>query len=109
MSDKNDDTAAYAMEHRDINNIIKQNGDYVKAMGQEFFDDLGAKHEPKYMWIGCADARCPANELMVRIISKLVVITAYEQLLAFGIARERTGLVAHFFIFPCLVDSFYGN
>jgi hypothetical protein len=76
MTDKKDETAAYAMEHRDINNIIEQNQDYVKAMGPEFFDDLGAKHTPKYMWIGCADARCPANELMVRIIAKLVVTIA---------------------------------
>jgi hypothetical protein len=78
-------------------------------MGPELFDDPGAKHTPKYMWIGCADARCPANELMVHIIAKPVVITAYEQLLAFWIVRERTGLVTHFFTFPFLVDSFYGN
>jgi hypothetical protein len=95
MPDYNDGTK-YAMEHRDISNIIKQNGDYVKAMGQDFFDDLGAKHEPKYMWIGCADARAPANELMVRTIRKLVVIIAHEQLVAFGIVRERSRLVAHF-------------
>jgi hypothetical protein len=108
MPDYNDGTK-YAMENRDINNIIKQNGDYVKAMGQEFFDDLGAKHEPKYMWIGCADARAPANELMVRAIAKLVATIANEQLVAFGIVQERSRLIVHFVTLPFLADSFYGN
>jgi len=29
-----------------------------------FFDSLGSTHKPPYMWIGCADARVPANEIM---------------------------------------------
>jgi hypothetical protein len=66
MPQYNDGTA-YALENTDIQNILKQNKEYVNSMGQEFFDDLGSKHQPKYMWIGCADARAPANELMVRI------------------------------------------
>jgi hypothetical protein len=66
MPDYNDGTD-YALKNRDIKNILKQNEDYVGAMGQSFFDDLGSKHQPKYMWIGCADARAPANELMVRV------------------------------------------
>jgi hypothetical protein len=64
MPDYNDGTE-YALNNRDIKNILRQNEDYVQAMGQDFFDDLGSKHQPKYMWIGCADARAPANELMV--------------------------------------------
>jgi hypothetical protein len=66
MPEYNDGTE-YAMNNRDIKNILKQNEDYVEAMGQSFFDDLGSKHQPKYMWIGCADARAPANELMVSV------------------------------------------
>jgi hypothetical protein len=63
---KYNDGTEYALRNTDIDNILKQNREYVAAMGQEFFDDLGSKHKPKYMWIGCADARAPANELMVR-------------------------------------------
>ena len=59
------DGTEYAMQNCDIKNILEQNEEYVQAMGQDFFDDLGSKHRPKYMWIGCADARAPANELMV--------------------------------------------
>ena len=29
-----------------------------------FFNELGSGHKPSYMWIGCADARVPANEIM---------------------------------------------
>ena len=59
------DGTEYAMNNRDINNILEQNKAYVDALGAEFFEGLGAKNEPKYMWIGCSDARAPANELMV--------------------------------------------
>lgn len=30
----------------------------------DFFKVLAAEHKPKYLWIGCADARVPANELL---------------------------------------------
>ena len=60
------DGTEYALRNTDINNILKQNKEYVENMGPAFFDDLGSKHQPKYMWIGCADARAPANEIMVR-------------------------------------------
>ena len=59
------DGSDYAMDNRDINNILEQNKAYVEALGPAFFEDLGAKNEPKYMWIGCSDARAPVNELMV--------------------------------------------
>jgi len=30
----------------------------------EYFRKLAAQHEPRYLWIGCADARVPANEIL---------------------------------------------
>lgn len=65
MPSYNDGTE-YALKHVDISNILSQNKEFVETMGPEFFEDLGSKHQPKYMWIGCADARVPANVLMVR-------------------------------------------
>jgi hypothetical protein len=65
---KLNDGTDYAVKNTDIDNILKQNEEYCTAMGQSFFDDLGSKHQPKYMWIGCADARAPANELMVSFL-----------------------------------------
>lgn len=29
----------------------------------EYFEKLAAEHKPKYLWIGCADARVPANQI----------------------------------------------
>jgi hypothetical protein len=65
MPSYNDGTE-YALKHADISNILSQNREFVETMGPDFFEDLGSKHQPKYMWIGCADARVPANVLMVR-------------------------------------------
>jgi len=30
----------------------------------DYFKRTGSTHQPKYLWIGCADARVPANEIM---------------------------------------------
>jgi carbonic anhydrase len=30
----------------------------------DYFKKLAAQHAPKYLWIGCADARVPANEIL---------------------------------------------
>lgn len=30
----------------------------------EYFKKLAAQHAPRYLWIGCADARVPANEIL---------------------------------------------
>lgn len=30
----------------------------------DYFNKLAAQHAPKYLWIGCADARVPANEIL---------------------------------------------
>ena len=30
----------------------------------DYFRKLAAQHVPKYLWIGCADARVPANEIL---------------------------------------------
>ena len=34
------------------------------AEAPKLFDDLKMPHNPKIMWIGCSDARVPANELI---------------------------------------------
>ena len=30
----------------------------------DYFNKLAAQHAPRYLWIGCADARVPANEIL---------------------------------------------
>jgi len=38
--------------------------DKMKAGDPEFFERLSAQQSPKYLWIGCADSRVPANQLI---------------------------------------------
>lgn len=36
----------------------------VKARDPEFFEKLAKQQSPEFLWIGCADSRVPANEIM---------------------------------------------
>lgn len=36
----------------------------VRATDPDFFQRLAAQQVPQYMWIGCADSRVPANEIL---------------------------------------------
>jgi len=36
----------------------------VKARDPEFFQKLAQQQTPQFLWIGCADSRVPANEIM---------------------------------------------
>jgi carbonic anhydrase len=36
----------------------------VRERDPEFFMKLSAQHFPRYLWIGCADSRVPANEIV---------------------------------------------
>ena len=38
--------------------------DAVKARDPEFFEKLAKQQSPQFLWIGCADSRVPANEIM---------------------------------------------
>ncbi len=46
--------------------LLENNRAWAAKMVRErpgFFTDLLAQQKPKYMWIGCADSRVPANEI----------------------------------------------
>lgn len=50
-----------------IDHLLKQNAAWAaqaREANPNFFSDLANGHFPKYLWIGCADARVPANELL---------------------------------------------
>ena len=36
----------------------------VKTVDPGFFDALASQQSPDYLWIGCSDARIPANEIL---------------------------------------------
>ncbi len=35
-----------------------------KAIDPDFFDNLASQQAPEYLWIGCADSRVPANQIL---------------------------------------------
>lgn len=50
-----------------LDNLLRQNrtwADSVEASEPGFFKSLSLQQAPQYFWIGCADSRVPANELV---------------------------------------------
>jgi len=45
----------------------------IKARDPYFFDTLARQQAPKYLWIGCADSRVPANEIVDLLPGELFV------------------------------------
>jgi carbonic anhydrase len=45
----------------------------IKARDPQFFDTLARQQAPKYLWIGCADSRVPANEIVDLLPGELFV------------------------------------
>ena len=51
----------------DLDELFASNRDWREArlkQDPDYFKKLAAQHAPKYLWIGCADARVPANEIL---------------------------------------------
>jgi carbonic anhydrase len=58
MADDNDN---------DLSNLFAQNAAWAQGMEKRspgFFTSLLTQQTPQYLWIGCADSRVPANELV---------------------------------------------
>lgn len=54
-------------DDRDLEPIFANNREWVKRMKREnhhMFSDFKKGHAPKILWIGCCDARVPANEII---------------------------------------------
>ena len=52
---------------RDIDKLLENNRAWARKMEASrpgFFTGLLAQQAPRYLWIGCADSRVPANELV---------------------------------------------
>ena len=61
MSDKKQDTRTTVRE------LFDKNRRWAESILQEdadFFQRLSQQQSPEYLWIGCADSRVPANEIM---------------------------------------------
>jgi carbonic anhydrase len=53
------------------NNRIWANG--IRERDADFFNKLATQQTPEYLWIGCADSRVPANELLGLLPGELFV------------------------------------
>ena len=54
-------------DDKNLNTLITANFAWSKRMVVEdpsFFDEIKKGHAPKILWIGCSDARVPANEII---------------------------------------------
>ena len=60
----------------DLQQLIENNARWAEAILQEdpnFFSKLAKQQEPEYLWIGCSDARVPANEIVGMLPGDLFV------------------------------------
>lgn len=85
---------------KDLKNVLNQNKEWkqnIVADDPSYFDELGSGHNPSYLWIGCADARVPANEIMgedvgsvfvVRNVANMVVNTDFNLMSALQYAVD---------------------
>jgi len=52
---------------REVEELLDNNQRWSEAISKEnpgFFPDLQTQQNPKYLWIGCADSRVPANDVV---------------------------------------------
>lgn len=48
----------------DVTKIFKRNREWAATLQPDFFAKTGRQHSPDYFWIGCADARLAANQIL---------------------------------------------
>ena len=54
-------------DEKDLKSLLNANKQWAKHMSDSkpgFFAELSRGHAPKILWIGCSDARVPANEII---------------------------------------------
>jgi carbonic anhydrase len=59
-----------------LNNLLENNRAWaakIKAREPDFFQTLSKQQLPQYLWVGCADSRVPANEIVALMPGQLFV------------------------------------
>ena len=59
-----------------LDSLLKKNQDWaesIKKEDPEFFKRLSEQQAPEYLWIGCADSRVPANQIVDLMPGELFV------------------------------------
>ena len=74
ITGKRADTLASIM--RTLNHLFENNKAWAGRIREEepdFFRNLSGQQSPSYLWIGCADSRVPANEIVGLLPGELFV------------------------------------
>jgi carbonic anhydrase len=61
---------------KSLNHLFDNNREWAHAVEAEhpgFFEQLAQQQSPEYLWIGCADSRVPANEIVGLLPGELFV------------------------------------
>ncbi|MDV3503247.1 carbonate dehydratase [Marinobacter sp. M-5] len=61
---------------RQLDHLLEKNkswADGIKAQDPQFFHRLSNQQAPEYLWIGCADSRVPANQIVDLMPGELFV------------------------------------
>src|SRR4026208_993170 len=61
---------------KDLKRLLEQNqawAENIKASDPEFFQTLAKQQSPSYLWIGCADSRVPATQLVGMVPGEMFV------------------------------------
>lgn len=61
---------------KDLKRLLDQNrawAESIKASDPDFFQALAKQQSPKFLWIGCADSRVPANQLVGLVPGEMFV------------------------------------
>src|ERR1700719_3809381 len=61
---------------RSLSHLFENNrawSERIRRIDPDFFDRLSRQQTPKYLWIGCADSRVPANEIVGLLPGELFV------------------------------------
>jgi carbonic anhydrase len=61
---------------KDLKRLLDQNREWAQAIttsDPEFFQTLAKQQSPKFLWIGCADSRVPATQLVGMVAGEMFV------------------------------------
>ena len=61
---------------KDLKRLLDQNHEWaagITASDPDFFQNLAKQQSPKYLWIGCADSRVPATQLVGMVAGEMFV------------------------------------
>jgi carbonic anhydrase len=61
---------------KDLKHLLERNrawAENIKASDPDFFQTLAKQQSPRFLWIGCADSRVPANQLVGMVPGEMFV------------------------------------